>query len=418
LKTLLLSTHDTLGGAAIAAFRLLRGLNDIGTKARMLVNEKHSADPNVIVLNNNRYQNAVTKLRSVVDLQPLYTLYPQRHRTAYSLNWLPDRTVRAINTFSPDIVNLHWINAGFIRLENLKKIRAPIVWTLHDMWAFTGGCHYNNHCQKFTASCGACPLLKGHRAHDLSRWIWRRKKRAWKDLKFRVVTPSRWLAERATESSLFRDRPIDVIPYALDTQIFRPIEQTIARDLLRIPQNRRIVLFGSVDPLKDPRKGFHILKGALRRLLASFDSEELGLAFFGAGPEGGNVDFGYPTYAIGRLNDGITLALAYSAADVFLAPSLQDNLPNTVMEAMACGTPCVAFNIGGMPDMIDHMKNGFLVQPFDTNEFAQGIGWLLEENARLKEQSECARQKALEAFALEIQAQRYRDLYYKMIREG
>jgi glycosyltransferase involved in cell wall biosynthesis len=315
----------------------------------------------------------------------------------------------------PDIINLHWVSAGFLRIESLRKLKAPLVWTLHDMWPFTGGCHLSHDCIKFTGSCGACPILKSSRDFDLSRWIWRRKARVWKNLNLTIVTPSRWLAKRARISSLFKNFRIEIIPNGLDSRVFRPIDKKIARDALGIPEGQKIVLFGSVHPESDANKGFQLLKRALQAIKEQRKVGDITCLIFGVSGPRKNLDIGLSMHYLGFLHDDITLALAYSAADAFILPSLQENLPNTVMEALSCGTPCVAFNAGGTPEMIVHKKNGYLAHPFDVEDLGRGILWVLGNEARSKALSEYARKKAQREFDLGIQAKCYRALFDEII---
>jgi glycosyltransferase involved in cell wall biosynthesis len=282
------------------------------------------------------------------------------------------------------------------------------------MWPFTGGCHYSQECDRYTDSCGACPKLHSHQSWDLSRWVWQRKGKAWNDLKLTVVTPSLWLAKCASSSSLFKDVRVEVIPNGLDTQTYKPITRQLARDLINLPQDKYLVLFGAMYPNSDRRKGFHLLQPALQSLSQSGWQERIELAVFGASEPNQATDMGFKSHYLGKFSDDISLAVVYAAADVFVAPSLQDNLPNTVMEAIACGTPCVAFNIGGMPDLIEHQQNGYLAQPFQVEDLAQGIAWVIENQQRHQKLCDRARQKALQEFTLEIQARRYESLYSEL----
>ena len=283
------------------------------------------------------------------------------------------------------------------------------------MWSFTGGCHYNEDCDKYTANCGACPILGSTKEADLSRQIWQRKHKSWQDLNLTIVTPSRWLGDCAKASSLFGDRRVEVIPYGLDLKTYRPIDRATARNLLKLPQDKQLVLFLSLNATSDRRKGFQLLQPALQQLSQSGWQDKLELMVVGASQPENPPELGFKAHYLGIMRDDLSLALAYSAADVFVAPSIQDNLPNTVLEAIACGTPCVAFKIGGMPDMVEHQANGYLASPFETEDLARGIGWVLEDGDRLQNLSTFAREKAEREFALEIQARRYQTLYQEIL---
>jgi glycosyltransferase involved in cell wall biosynthesis len=227
------------------------------------------------------------------------------------------------------------------------------------MWAFTGGCHYNQECDRYINCCGACPQLHSNKNWDISRWVWQRKAKAWQNLNLTIVTPSQWLAKCAISSSILQNQKIKVIPYGLETQTYKPIERHLARKILNLPNNKQLILFGAMNATSDLRKGFHLLQLALKSLRQAVCAEQFELVVFGASRPANEVDLSFKTHYLGRLSDDISLSLIYSSADVFVAPSIQDNLPNTVMESLACGTPCVAFNIGGMPEMIEHQKNGY-----------------------------------------------------------
>jgi glycosyltransferase involved in cell wall biosynthesis len=417
MKPLVISTSDIQGGAARSAYRLHQGLKSIDVQSQMLVQTKSSDDSQVIGTSaSSGIGNAVSGLRLTLDRLPL-KLYSKRDRTSYSLPWLPEKLASSINQINPDVINLHWINGGYLNIETIAKFNKPLVWTFHDMWAFTGGCHYNQECDRYTKSCGSCPQLNSHTNTDLSRWIWHRKAKSWKNLNLTIVTPSRWLANCAKSSSLFQDRQIEVIPYGLDIQTYRPINKQFARELLQLPQDKQLVLFGSLQATSDKRKGFHLLQPALSELSSSGWQDKLELVVFGASKPENSINFGFKSHYLGSLNDDLSLALAYSAADVFVAPSLQDNLPNTVMESIACGTPCVAFDIGGMPDMIEHQKNGYLAKAFKIEDLANGIAWIIENKERHQKLSYNAREKTEQEFALEIQAKRYLSIFQSLIKK-
>jgi glycosyltransferase involved in cell wall biosynthesis len=415
MKIASLSTFDIQGGAARAAYRLHQGLNQIDVESWILCQSKFSQDPKVIGgKTSSGIEQVKTGLRLSLDQLPLKR-YPHKSKQLFSPHWLASKAGKRVAQLNPDIINLHWIGAGYLKIETLAQFQSPLVWTLHDMWSFTGGCHYNQSCDRFTAACGACPQLVSNRELDLSRQIWRRKQKAWRDLNLTVVTPSRWLGNNAKASSLFSDRRVEVIPYGLDTDTYRPIDQATARKLLKLPQDKQLILFLSLNATSDERKGFHLLQPALQQLSQSGWQDKLELMVVGASIPENPPELGFKAHYLGTLTDDLTLALVYSAADVFVASSLQDNLPNTVLEAIACGTPCVAFDIGGMPDMIEHQQNGYLASPFVVEDLAQGVGWVLEDPTRLKTLGYYARTKATQEFALKIQARRYQNLYQEIL---
>ena len=412
---LILNAADDGGGAARAANRLHKGLQRIGIDSKMLVQIKNGDDPTVAGP-VTRIGKGFGKIRPYLDCS-LLQLYPNRKRIIFSPSILPGRVPSKLSALNPDVIHLHWITGGFLRVEDLRRFRKPLFWTLHDSWAFTGGCHIPLDCTRYTQACGRCPTLGSSREHDLSRSVWRRKRNSWQGLDLTVVTPSRWLAECARSSSLFRTIRIEVIPNGLDVTRFRPVDKELARELLSLPTDKKLILFGAEKSTTDTTKGFHLLVPALRRL-AGTNVREAELVVFGSADPVPSPDFGMKAHYLGRLHDDVSLALLYSAADVFVSPSISENLPNTAMEAMACGTPCVAFNVGGMPDLIEHERTGHLARPFDPDELANGIAWVLENKERWKTLSRRSREKVEREYAIEKVAARYADLYREILIDG
>jgi glycosyltransferase involved in cell wall biosynthesis len=418
MKVLLLNNSDTDGGAARAAYRLYQGLQRNKVDTQMLVQVKGSDTPGVMGSSvSSGIGQVKTGLRLVLDKLPL-KLYPSHGKATYSPQWLPDRIISQVRKIQPDLVNLHWINNGYVNIGSIARFNQPVVWTLHDMWAFTGGCHYDQGCSRYIDSCGKCPQLGSNRNLDLSRWIWQRKAKAWKNINLTVVTPSQWLAECAKNSYLFRNYRIECIPNGLDTKVYRPIDRRIARETLQLPLEKYLILSGSLGVNSDERKGFHLLQPALQKLSREGWQDRLELVVFGMSQPENPPELGLKTHYLGTLNDDYLLALLYSAVDAFIAPSLQDNLPNTVMEALSCGTPCVAFNIGGMPDMINHQANGYLASPYQIDDLARGISWVLEDRERHDKLSYCAREKVLNQFTLDHQSSRYSSLFSEILQSS
>ncbi|QDL06525.1 glycosyl transferase [Brasilonema octagenarum UFV-E1] len=412
MKVLQMSTYDS-GGAGRAVYRLHQGLHSIGINSQLLVQAKNTDDKTVIA-QHTKLEKGIAKLRPSLS-RLLLNFYPQRELTDYYLSWLPDRVCPQVKQLNPDILNLHWISNGYLEVETIAKLNKPIVWTLHDMWAFTGGCHYSQNCDRYMNSCGACPQLNSQKQRDLSRWQWQRKARAWQEADITLVSPSSWLAKCAQASSIFRNTRVEVIPNGLDTNKYKPVNKHIARELLNLPQDKQLIVFGAVNATQHKRKGFTLLQAALQDLSKSVWQDRLELVIFGSSQSDNQIDLGFRTHYTGKLADDVSLSLVYSAADVFIAPSIEDNLPNTVMEAIACGTPCIAFHIGGMPDMIEHQKNGYLAQPYKIEDLSYGITWVLENTERYQKLCHHAREKAEQEFTMQIQAQRYLSMYTELL---
>lgn len=417
LNVALLSTMD-FGGAGKATHRLLRGLQAYGSDALMAVLCKSTEDPSIKLLSNSagglttvsaegagRWEELFRKWRGQLAG---YTNRPEGleiftdSRSRFSLEDIPELQ-RA------DILNFHWM-AGLLNYPTSSSALKgkKIVWTLHDMNPFTGGCHYAGECTGYLRSCGTCPQLGSSDKEDLSRKIWEDKRAAYADLDLTIVTPSRWLAECARNSSLLSRFPVHVIPNGLPTDIFRPHPKDELRRSFNIPEHARVILFGADYDTR--RKGFHYLVDALRALP---DKRNLVLASFGPLPET-KFSSEFLTMNFGSISNETRLAQIYSLADLFVLPSMEDNLPNTVIESMACGIPVVGFKIGGMPDMIEHKVNGYLAQPGDVTGLTEGIRWCLANASALKLGERCREKVELE-YSQRVQAESYTNLYENIL---
>ena len=309
---------------------------------------------------------------------------------------------------------LHWIAGAFLTPAQLARIGRPLVWRLSDLWPFTGGCHYPGSCRRFESDCGHCPVLGSTKDADLSREGFRARKRAYSQITdLTVVAPSRWIANEARRSSLFDARRIEHIATGIDLSLFKPKERSAARRALGLPVDGTIILFGALGATADPRKGFHHFQAALDAFAAaSAQADATTVVVFGA-PEAAR--FGeklpFPTINVGRINDEHELADLFAAADVFVAPFAEDNLPNVILEALACGTPVAAFAAGGIPDAVEHEQNGFLAPIGDAAALGRGIFWVLADLERHRRLRQAARATAEARFDLAACAQRYTDLF-------
>jgi glycosyltransferase involved in cell wall biosynthesis len=413
MKISLLSYSDGIGGASASAYRLQQSLIANELDSQMLVAKKIHDDPTVYS-SQKLIDKEWAKLSPRID-KLFLTLYPNRdYDKSYSLQIFPDKLLSRVDRFQPDAINLHWINAGFLQIETIAKFKKPIVWTLHDMWAFTGGCHYSEECNRYQNTCGSCPQLSSNQDLDISRWIWKRKSKSWHNIDLTIVTPSKWLSQCARNSSLFQGIQVKTIPYGLDIQKYQPSDKKMARKVLGLPLDKTIILFGAT-AINDQRKGFHLLTEALAKLQASTPAFPIELVIFGDVDPETLPKLGFPIKSLGRLSDEAYLSQVYAAADVFISPSLFENLSNAVMEALACGTCCVAFDIGGMPDMIEHKQNGYLAQPFDPEDLARGIAWTISDKERLDRLCNRAREKVEQEFHLDLPGLRYKNLFKELI---
>lgn len=368
LRVLHLTVSDR-GGAGVACLRLHRALRDLDVDSRVVVSRRAETDGTVIQ-NGTRWTAA---LRFRLDRLPL-KLYGQKHVFAWwSVNWVPHIPRTRFHDWTPDIIHAHWIGDGFVSLDRLAKLGKPIVWTMHDMWPFTGGCHYAWDCIRYEQECGACPQLGSKTTEDLSSRSLARRAEAWKAMRAVGVSPSPWLAKVARQSAVLQHGRVEVIPNGLDGGLFTPGRREEARRHFGVQENERVLLVGSVEAVKDKRKGFDLLVEALAKCKAGGNTEQWRVLVFGADSGPGQETIGMPVSYCGTVTEERRMSQIYQAADVYTLPSLQDNLPNTVVEAMACGTPVVAFRAAGLADMIRDGVTGRLAQPFSTDSLATAI---------------------------------------------
>lgn len=410
MKILIVNTYDISGGAARAAYRLHKALQSIGIDSQMLVQIKNSDDSTVFGQQTKK-QKVIYILRSKLDALPL-RYYENKTLTDFSPAWFPfSDIVEKINASDADVVHLHWIAHALMPIKDLSRIKKPIVWSLHDMWAFTGGCHYDSDCGKYTNHCGNCPLLASNQSHDLSHRVFERKVKSFGKIhSLTIVGLSHWLSNCAENSTLLTERKIVSLPNPIDTHTFRPLNRDIARELLDLPLNKKLILFGADGATNNPRKGFAELSSAMHAIKSS----NIELVLFGSGRLLNPPVFGFPIHYLGHIPGDLSLCILNSAVDVMVVPSIQENLSNSIMESMACGTPVVAFDIGGNDDMIDHQQNGYLATPYDPASLAEGIDWILNYS-NPHDLSHNARQKVMETFEAKKVAQQYVELYKEVL---
>ena len=307
--------------------------------------------------------------------------YPKRQLHNFSAAKLLASGMSRASKLMPDVLHLHWIPKGFVRVEDIQKVRTPIIWTLHDSWPFTGGCHLPGDCIGYQVKCGACPVLGSEVDNDLSRNIWKRKKQSYPLTRITLVAPSHWMADKARSSSLLGGCPVEVIPNALDTHLYSPGDKSEARAALGLPTDRKIILFGAKNVLSDPNKGAELVWQAVQGMPAEIRCQ-CSLVVFGEEPGSYSASGGVDVINLGAVADETQIVSLYRAADVLVMASRQENLPNMIAEAMSCGLPCVAFSVGGIPEQICHRRNGCLVEPFDIPAMSSELGWLLSSEGQ------------------------------------
>ena len=437
MKILFVNTNDTSGGAARAAMRIMRGVQQSGVEAQMFVKFKNSQASDIVPLSRFVPTNLLYKVCDWVAAKVKnkwqhhkWRPYKKTKQKVYMSDMRHTDIHGALQKLDYDIVHLHWINNRFLDIRELSKIHKPIVWTLHDSWLFCGVCHYFIDCERYQTHCGTCPMLGSKKEQDLAYEIFEKKLAAYNDLDLHIVTPSQWLGDCAKKSTLLGRFPVHVIPNCLDTELFRPLskaeiltiaerqQNAVVSRVLREATEKRIakplILFGAMNAANDRIKGFTSLLSALQILDAQ--GFEAHLVVFGANAQElpmhfRNIDVTF----VGYIHDSSILTALYNIANVMVVPSLTENLSNAIMESLSCATPVVAFNIGGNSDMIEHKKNGYLAKEKNSEDLAKGIEWCLEHNTD-GALGRNAREKVLNNFTIDIVSNQYKELYQKCLK--
>ena len=396
MKIVILNTSERTGGAAVAAGRLGKALGQAGIQVDKLIRENSW-------LNRFRFywERLIIFLCNHLNRKNLFAV--SIANTGMDLSGHP--LVK-----DADIIHLHWINQGFLSLkdiEELVKLNKPIVWTMHDMWPCTGICHHARDYEKFQMGCESCFFLKS-KGKDLSTSVFDKKLSLYKEANITFVGCSRWLSGRAKKSYLLRDKTVLSIPNPIDTEVYHPMDQDMTRELLGLPSGKRLLLFGALN-VTDKRKGIDYLIEALRKI----EKQDVELVVFGQVKDDIRGLFPVPIHSMGYLSDESKIVALYNAVDMFITSSLEENLPNTIMESMACGTPCVGFEIGGIPEMIDHKINGYIASYKDASDLANGIQWVLEQD-QLALSDACVK-KVQENYTEEVIVMKYLSLYQNIL---
>jgi len=382
MRILIVNTSEQAGGAAVASKRLVMALNNNGEKAKMLVRDKSTDNISIVALPGGlkqRWHFLWERLRIYMALK-----FNKDHLWEIDIaNAGTDIT--SLKEFKEaDVIHLAWINQGMLSLKGIEKIirsGKPIVWTMHDLWPATALCHYARGCDSFITGCKNCQLLPdGGNEKDLSAKVWNRKKHIYSASNIHFVTCSRWLENQAKQSGLLHNMSVTSIPNAIDTNIFGPQDKAEAKRALGLPTDKNVILFVA-QKVTDERKGARYLIEALNKLKEENPevANDCVVALLGGHAEELAEQIKMEVYPLGYVSGDKNIAKVYNAADIFVLPSMEDNLPNTLMEALACGVPCVGFNVGGIPEMIDNGKNGYVAKAGDTDDLKKGILWILSE---------------------------------------
>ena len=385
MRVLIVNTSEKTGGAAVAANRLLDALNNNGVKAKMLVRDKESEQITVVGLGHSM----LMQWRFLWERLVVYfhTLFSRQHLFDIDIANAGADITSLPEFKEADVVHLHWINQGMLSLKGIRKILEcgkPVVWTMHDIWPATAICHLAFDCRRYASSCRYCRLLPGGGGdNDLACKVWRKKKAIYKQYDISFVACSKWLATEAKKSSLLTGHPVANIPNPIDTRIFCPGPRPLAARSAGLPTDKRIILFVS-QRATNPYKGMDYLVEACRMLADKYPDmrQNTAVAILGGHSDEVADQLPFQSYPLGYVNDVKRIVDVYRAVDVFVLPSLSENLPNTIMEAMACGVPCVGFKVGGIPEMIDHQYNGYVAAVKDAADLANGLHWVLDEADR------------------------------------
>jgi glycosyltransferase involved in cell wall biosynthesis len=422
MKVTLINTSDAGGGAPAACMRLLKALELKQVDVHMQVQEKKTNEPRVESIGNDLISRLKIKFNFLYERLSFiwFKAKDKSVRFAFSTANIGTDISHQPDILNADILHLHWINGGYISINNLKNLLEmgkPVVWTQHDMWAFTGGCHYAGECNHFEYTCGDCWMLRDADAKDISSAGWMRKRALFKASKNIVfVTCSHWLADVARTSSLLEDFRIETIPNPIDIDIFSPKDKTASRAKWNIDLKSKIILFGAANIL-DRRKGITYLVDALNDLKRNYkDLNDAEIMIFGKNKSFDVNQLPFKVHELNIITSQQDLAELYSLADIFVTPAIEDNLPNTVMEALACGTPVVAFNTGGIPDIVEHQKNGYLAEFKSPADFAAGINYVLNSEKK-DELSANARKKVLDNFTNDIVGSKYMAVYQSILNK-
>lgn len=423
MRVLIVNTSENTGGAAVAANRLKEALNNNGIKAKMLVRDKESDDITVAQLNKSWHQKWDF-------LWERFVIYMRLHFKRDNL-FLIDianagTDITKTREFKEaDVIHLSWINQGMLSLKGIRKIlesNKPVVWTMHDLWPASSICHYARNCRNYEKQCGNCPLLPGNGSgNDLSARIWRKKRKILERNSILFVTCSRWLADKAKKSGLLSGQKVISIPNPIDSRAFTKENREEARLYAGLPEGKKLILFVS-QRVTDKRKGMDYFITAINKMVEAHPEmkDNCGIAILGGKAEELADKLPLPSYPLGYVCEEKKIASIYNSVDLFVLPSLEDNLPNTIMEAMACGVPCVGFNTGGIPEMIDHLKNGYVAEYKSSDDLARGIHWVLSEadhqslsNEAMKKVNQCYSQyavamKYIEAYNQAMALKRYK----------
>ena len=383
MNILILNTSELTGGAAVAANRLAKALGKSGVEVSMLVRDRKTDHVKVFSVNNSWISHRLNSFRFIWERLIIFICNFFSKKNLFQVSIANTGTDLSKHPLvqQADVIHLHWVNQGFLCLSDIKKLvntGKPIVWTMHDLWPATAICHYPGGCEKYISNCYQCPMLKRNPFFDLAASVFKEKGKIGLS-KITFVGCSRWI-----------------------------MEERVARKRFGLPEDKFLLLFAAAK-LSDTRKGAIFLIEACEKLKEKYQ-DRIEIVLMGNSSEELISQFPFKVNTLGYISDQDSMISVYACADMFVIPSLEDNLPNTIMESMACGTPCVGFETGGIPEMIDHLKNGYVAKYKDTEDLAEGIKWIIDSRESLQLSEACIR-KVHDCYQESVVAGRYIDLY-------
>ena len=418
MKILLLNTSERTGGAAIAAMRLMKALIDNGIEAKTLVLNKQTKDANVISIQSSFIKRQLAQFNFLWERWVIFVHnhFSRKNLFRVSIANLGFDISKHPLVKDADIIHIHWINQGFLSLSGLQKLldtKKPIFCTMHDMWFCTGICHHARECNYYQTSCHDCFYLNRPGHHDLSYRIFKQKKSVYQSGKITFITCSHWLKGNAEKSALLSGQKIVAIPNPIDTSLFHPMDKSLCRKKFNLPNDKKLILFGAVK-ISDERKGIYYLIKTVELLSQKSGADDMELVIFGKSNRDLSDLFALKVNYPGYLSNEEDIVALYNTADAYVIPSLDENLPNTIMEAMACGIPCVGFETGGIPEMIDHQQNGYISKYQDPEDLATGILWTLTHTETMNLPEACIK-KVHRSYTQNKVANQYIQLYKSLL---
>ena len=405
IKILHINYNDDSGGAAIAVQRIHEAQKIVGINSRILVAEKFSNDKDIIgpssTLEEIKWKIFKSFNRKIESLQKI------KRYDSNSFNILPNNFIKKLNKVDCDIINLHWIGNNLISIKSLSKIKKPIVWTLHDMWAYTGSEHYTQ-TKRFIEGYEKSNKPKDLKGFDIEKYCWELKKKYYPK-QMLIIPTSKWQFENTKKSYLLKNHETRKIKLPLDFDFWKPFNKKLARELLNIPHDKKVLLIGSQN-LGHIRKGFYLID----KIFKNIKNKNIMILSFGSNNNSLKNMSSTKNISLKEIKPNTSdLKIAYSASDLFIAPSIQESFGQTVLEAASCCLPSICFENNGFSEIIDHKINGYLAKENDLIDYSNGIDWCLENIKR--EQMEINISKLKDKFSYQKIGNEYKSIYEKLL---